>query len=142
LPRVPESLNACAPASPYSLLLVEDNQVNRKVIAAMLEKLGCRVRSVENGKEAVDAICGGELPDLIVMDCQTPVMDGFEATRRIRAWETELKRPRLPIVALTAAAFDSDRTRSLEAGMDEFMTKPASMQTLHDTLKKYLPRLS
>ena len=142
LARAPESLSTCAPPSPYSLLLVEDNQVNRKVIAAMLEKLGCQVRSVENGKEAVDAICGGALPDLVVMDCQTPVMDGFEATRRIRAWEREQQRPRLPIVALTAAAFDVDRMRSLEAGMDEFMTKPASMQTLHDTLKKYLPQLS
>ena len=64
------------------------------------------------------------------MDCQTPVMDGFEATRRIRAWEVEQGRARLPIVALTASAFDTDRLRSLEAGMDDFLTKPASMQTL------------
>jgi CheY-like chemotaxis protein len=68
-------------------------------------------------------------------------MDGFEATRRIRIWEEAQKQPRLPIVALTAGAFDADRARSLEAGMDDFMTKPASMQTLRDTLKKYLPHL-
>ena len=126
----------------YSLLLVEDNLVNRKVITAMLEKLGYRVNSVENGHEAVNAVCKGKLPDLIIMDCQTPVMDGFEATRRIRAWELAQGLPRLPIVALTASAFDTDRVRSLEAGMDEFLTKPASMQTLHDTLRKYLPEPS
>lgn len=125
----------------YSLLLVEDNPINRKVISAMLEKLGCRVSSVENGKEAVDAIRGGSQPDLVVMDCQTPVMDGLEATRLIRAWEGVQERGRLPIVALTAAAFDADRMRCLEAGMDDFMTKPASLQTLHETLGKYLPNL-
>ena len=130
------------PSTPYSLLLVEDNVVNRKVITAMLGRLGCQVHSVENGKEAVDVICSGNRPDLIVMDCQTPVMDGFEATRQIRAWESQKKQRRLPIVALTAGAFDADRTRSLEAGMDEFLTKPASMQDLHDTLKKYLPKLA
>lgn len=142
LPRASEESPAmAAPTGPYSLLLVEDNLVNRKVITAMLEKLGCQVQSVENGKEALDALCGGLRPDLVVMDCQTPVMDGYEATRRIRSWETKHQRQRLPIVALTAGAFDSDRIRSLEAGMDEFLTKPASMQTLHDTLKKYLPNL-
>jgi CheY-like chemotaxis protein len=141
--RVSDESLVPASQSPYSLLLVEDNLINRKVIATMLEKLGCQVQSVENGKEAVDAVCGGRiLPDLIVMDCQTPIMDGFEATRQIRAWEQELGRPRMPIVALTAGAFDADRTRSLEAGMDEFLTKPASMQTLRDTFRKYLPRLS
>jgi len=143
---LPRALGASADievASPgrYSLLLVEDNLINQKVISAMLEKLGCSVRSVENGKEAVDAVRAGQLPDLIVMDCQTPIMDGFEATRQIRAWEKAQSLPRLPIVALTAAAFDSDRMRCLEAGMDDFMTKPASMQNLHDTLKKYLPHL-
>lgn len=124
------------------LLLVEDNQVNRKVITAMLEKLGYQVSSVENGQEAVDAVCGGDRPDLVIMDCQTPVMDGFEATRRIRAWEAEQGRSRLPIIALTAGAFETDRVRSREAGMDEFLTKPASMQTLHDTLRQYLPASS
>lgn len=137
---VPESF-ASASSRPYSLLLVEDNLINQKVITAMLEKLGCNVQSVENGQEAVDAIRSGRRPDLIVMDCQTPVMDGFEATRQIRAWETEQSHEPLPIVALTAAAFEVDRLRSLEAGMDDFMTKPASMQNLHDTLKKYLPHL-
>jgi CheY-like chemotaxis protein len=132
---------AVAPTGRYSLLLVEDNMINQKVISAMLQKLGCNVRSVENGKQAVDAIRAGQKPDLIVMDCQTPVMDGFEATRQIRAWEAEQANGRLPIVALTAAAFEADRLRSLEAGMDDFMTKPASMQALHDTLKKYLPYL-
>jgi CheY-like chemotaxis protein len=141
LQRSVEVDSGCASNSPYSLLLVEDNVVNRKVISAMLERLGCQVASVENGKEAVDAIRSGNRPDLVVMDCQTPVMDGFEATRQIRIWEAEQKLEHLPIVALTAGAFDADRTRSLEAGMDEFLTKPASMQDLHDTLRKYLPNL-
>lgn len=140
--RASEDSPLNATTGSYSLLLVEDNQVNRKVITAMLEKLGYQVMSVENGQEAVDAVCGGHQPDLVVMDCQTPVMDGFEATRRIRVWEAEQKRPRLPIVALTASAFDTDRLRSIEAGMDDFLTKPASMQTLSETLKKYLPEPS
>ncbi|HEY1182485.1 MAG TPA: ATP-binding protein [Rhodocyclaceae bacterium] len=143
-PRVPangERSAAKAPGGRYELLLVEDNLINQKVISAMLQKLGCSVRSVENGKEAVDAVRGGLRPDLIVMDCQTPVMDGFEATRQIRAWEAEQADGHLPIVALTAAAFEADRVRGLEAGMDDFMTKPASLQSLHDTLQKFLPYL-
>jgi PAS domain S-box-containing protein len=136
----PASITVASPGH-YSLLLVEDNLINQKVIRAMLERLGCRVHCVENGKEAVDAIRAGQRPDLIVMDCQTPIMDGFEATRQIRVWEETQSLPRLPIVALTAAAFDADRIRSLEAGMDDFMTKPASLQNLRDTLKKYLPHL-
>lgn len=178
--RLPESLDtrgsqraaaaaAMEPSAPssgrqYELLLVEDNLINRRVIGAMLERLGCSVYSVENGQQAVEAICTDAAsaasaadnpsatsgsatapsshPDLIVMDCQMPGMDGFEASRRIRAWEAAQGRRRTPIVALTAAAFEADRVRSLEAGMDDFMTKPASMQMLHDTLKKYLPELT
>jgi PAS domain S-box-containing protein len=142
LPRTVEVSPVSAAGAPCSLLLVEDNVVNRKVISAMLERLGCQVQSVGNGKEAVEAIRSGHHPDLVVMDCQMPGMDGFEATRQIRAWETERKRERLPIVALTAGAFDADRTRCLEAGMDDFLAKPASMQDLRDTLRKYLPNLA
>jgi len=120
------------------ILLVEDNPVNQKVALALLRRLGLEVDSVENGREALDAIMAGAVPDLILMDCQMPVMDGFEATERIRAWEQEQDRPRLPIVALTASAFEADRRRCLAAGMDDFMAKPVNMPHLNAMLGRWL----
>ncbi|HTH95161.1 MAG TPA: ATP-binding protein [Rhodocyclaceae bacterium] len=126
------------PPEVHHVLLIEDNIVNRKVVSAMLERLGCRVKNAENGRDALTLIRNGAAPDLIVMDCQMPVMDGFEATRLIRAWESEQALPRTPIIALTAAAFESDRTRCFEAGMDDYLTKPVNVQRLRDALKKHL----
>jgi len=120
------------------VLVVEDNPVNRKVIEALLVKSGYVVVSVENGQEAVDAITGGMRPDLVLMDCQMPVMNGIEATVRIREWEHDGGRARLPIIALTASAFDEDRDQSIAAGMDEFLTKPVNAQDLAATLERWL----
>src|SRR6185503_10876305 len=103
------------------ILLVEDNAVNQKVAERMLRKLGHEVRIAVNGREAVD-LCAGESFDLILMDCMMPEMDGFEATRAIRAAAGEAAR--VPIVALTANAVAGDRERCLEAGMDDYMAKP------------------
>jgi nitrogen fixation negative regulator NifL len=121
-----------------TVLVVEDNLTNRKVVEALLRKRGLEVASVENGQEAVDAITRGPRPDLVLMDCQMPVMDGFEATGRIRQWEAAHGRQRLPIVALTAGAFEEDRDHCLAVGMDDFLAKPVSVKELDAALGNWL----
>ena len=121
------------------LLVVEDNPVNRKVIEALLKKQGAMFMSVENGEEAVLAIERGENFDLILMDCQMPVMDGFAATARIRQWEQAGGHRHLPVVALTAGAFEEDRQHCLEVGMDDFLAKPVKVSELTAALEKWLP---
>jgi signal transduction histidine kinase/ActR/RegA family two-component response regulator len=122
----------------HMVLVVEDQITNRRVIGAMLKRQGVNFESVDNGRMAVERVTTGALPDLILMDCQMPVMDGCEATQRIRQWETDGSRPRLPIIALTASAFDEDRERCTQAGMDDFLTKPIDMAQLKSTLHKWL----
>lgn len=121
------------------VLVVEDNLINRKVVEALLQRLGVDFVSVGDGKQAVDRITGGDCPDVVLMDVQMPVMDGLEACRRIRRWETESGgERRLPIVAMTANAFDSDRQECLDAGMDAFLSKPFNFDTLGRLLSQYL----
>jgi signal transduction histidine kinase len=122
------------------ILLVEDNPTNRKVIEALLKKCGYLVHSVENGLLATQAVTGGEAADLVLMDCQMPVMSGFEATERIRAWERARGGARLPIVALTAGAFEGDRAHCLKAGMDDFVTKPVDFTLLPAVIARWLER--
>ncbi len=121
------------------VLVVEDNLTNRKVIEALLRKLEIQSNSVVNGQEAVAAISGGLVPDLIFMDCQMPVMDGYEATRQIRRWEKQNARARLPIIALTAGAYAEDRERCLAAGMDDFLAKPIVKDNLLQMIARWLP---
>jgi PAS domain S-box-containing protein len=120
------------------ILVVDDNPTNRLVLKAMLNKPGVHCDFVEDGQQAVEAITGGMAPDLVLMDCQMPVLDGYEATMQIRRWETEHARPRLPIVALTASAFVDDRKRCLEAGMDDFLAKPIVIEKLMAMLGHWL----
>ncbi|HEX8963917.1 MAG TPA: ATP-binding protein [Rhodocyclaceae bacterium] len=120
------------------VLVVEDNAVNCRVVEAMLKRYGVRFETVENGQQAVDRIAAGASPDLVLMDCQMPVMDGYEATRRIRASAQAARRPRFPIVALTAGAFEEDRQLAVEAGMDGFLTKPIAMEELEAVLDRWL----
>ena len=122
---------------PSRILVVDDNATNRKVIEAMLKRLGHAVVSVHNGEEAVHHVLTGERPDLVLMDCQMPVMDGYQATEKIRQWEQSEGRPALPIVALTASAFAEDRERCLAAGMSDFLAKPVNIQELGAMLKKF-----
>jgi signal transduction histidine kinase/DNA-binding response OmpR family regulator len=105
------------------VLLVEDNAINREIALAMLEDTGYRVTVAENGLDGLAAYRDGEF-DVVLMDCQMPVMDGFEAVRRLRALELETGRPRTPVLALTANAIAGDRERCLEAGMDDHIAKP------------------
>jgi PAS domain S-box-containing protein len=118
------------------VLLAEDNLVNQKVAMIMLQKLGLEADVVANGLEALDALVGVAY-DLVLMDCQMPEMDGFEATHRIR--ERERGTRRIPIVAMTANAMVGDREQCLEAGMDDHIPKPVRMDELKRILARWLP---
>jgi signal transduction histidine kinase/DNA-binding response OmpR family regulator/HPt (histidine-containing phosphotransfer) domain-containing protein len=119
------------------VLLVEDNGVNREVAGAMLDLLGCRVTVVGNGREAVRECAAGQY-DVVLMDCQMPEMDGFEATRRIREAEAGQRGARLPIVALTANAMQGDRAHCLAAGMDDYLSKPFDQAQLREVLLRWV----
>ena len=112
------------------VLLVEDHVVNQKLAVTLLERWGHRVDVAENGQVAVD-MCAQQTFDVILMDMMMPVMDGLEATRRIRASETD---ERTPIIAMTANAMESDRQRCLDAGMDEYISKPIKATELQQML--------
>ncbi len=119
-----------------TVLLVEDNPVNQKVAQAMLAKLGMPVVVANNGQEAVEMVKDRAF-DLILMDCQMPVMDGYEATTAIRAMPGG-RGEKLPIIALTANAMQGDRQKCLDAGMDDFLSKPYSLLQLKMTLLRWL----
>ncbi|WKZ57101.1 MAG: CHASE domain-containing protein [Bdellovibrionota bacterium] len=122
------------------IILAEDNVVNQKLTCKALEKRGCHVTVVSNGRELIDYLESHRAapPDLILMDCQMPVMGGFEATARIReSVYPELKN--LPIVAMTAHAMMGDRERCLDAGMNDYISKPLNVDELVAVLSRYLP---
>ena len=120
------------------VLLVEDNRVNRALAKESLTKLGCDVTTAEDGKVATERVEEAKF-DIIFMDCQMPVMDGFEASRFITKLIAERRLPKIPIIALTANAMPGDRERCLEAGMDDYMTKPLRKKILIDMLNKWGP---
>jgi two-component system sensor histidine kinase/response regulator len=125
-----------AQAIAANVLLVEDNVVNQKVAQRFLERLGCTVTVVPNGAEAVDTFRNGAF-DIVFMDLQMPVMDGFTATRHIR--DHEASRKHTPIIALTANAMVGQHERCLAAGMDGFLTKPLEMERLREMLMDFAP---
>lgn len=127
-----------APVFKGHVLVVEDLATNRKVVVSLLKKLGVDSVCAGDGREALEIVKTGARPCLVLMDIHMPVMDGITATQRIRAWEMETGRQRLPIVALTAGAFDDDRQQCLAAGMDDFMTKPVNASSLERTLAQWL----
>ena len=118
------------------ILLVEDNEINQKVARAMIEPTGCEVVIASNGQEAVD-LFGHEAFDMILMDCQMPVMDGYQATREIRKKEQESNKNRIPIIALTANAVRGDKEKVIEAGMDDYLSKPYSLDELQAIVEKF-----
>jgi two-component system, sensor histidine kinase and response regulator len=120
-----------------AVLLVEDNPVNQQVAQAMLIKLGMPMVLASNGEEALELVKTRDF-DLILMDCQMPVMDGYEATAAIRRLP-DGRGEHLPIIALTANAMQGDRQKCLEAGMDDFLSKPYSLAQLQATLARWLP---
>jgi CheY-like chemotaxis protein len=130
------------------VLVVEDNLVNCQVIETLLSKLGVQVVVVTDGQQAVQAITQVDTDaphqsyDLILMDLQLPVLDGYAATALVRQWEAQQQLVRLPIIALTADAFDDSRSQCLAAGMDDFLTKPISLPALKSTLNRWLKGMS
>jgi len=133
--RLPQSAEAEAIRSHVRLLLAEDNPTNQLVTMKLLEKIGYHADAVTDGTEVLRALQAAHY-DLILMDCQMPDMDGFEATRRIRRLENG--KQRIPIIAMTANALRGDRDRCLEAGMDDYLSKPVEPVRLAAMIQKWL----
>ena len=119
------------------VLLVEDNHINQVVALEFLALMGVQARLAKNGIEAL-AACEERAPDLVLMDIQMPGMDGLECARRIRALQRDGKMAPFPILALTAHALDADVTASMDAGMDEHLTKPLDFVALRTRLQRWL----
>ncbi len=126
------------PCGRMRVMLVEDNPVNRTLTRRLLEKLGCEVMTANDG-QAASALWQWHQFDVIFMDCVMPRMDGFEATRRLRDWEKDNYRARVPVVALTASAMEEDEERCRAAGMDAFVAKPVNLEMLRAVLEQYCP---
>jgi CheY-like chemotaxis protein len=120
-----------------TVLVVEDNAVNRIIAEEMLQSLGLDIIEAEDGLEALDVLSRRSV-DLVLMDCQMPVMDGYTATLHIRDRERRQRLPRTPIVALTADAYEEDAQRALEVGMDAHLTKPYTREQLREILSTWL----
>ncbi|MDQ8204556.1 ATP-binding protein [Pelagicoccus sp. SDUM812003] len=125
-----------ADAKELKVLVVEDNAGNQKLIHGMLKKLGLHAETASDGIEALE-LYKNHSYSIILMDCQMPEMDGFETTREIRAIEEAEKTPRTPIVALTAMALKGDRDRCIEAGMDDYLSKPFENRALKEIISKW-----
>jgi CheY-like chemotaxis protein len=134
---VPSANLAPLTSDKRSVLLVDDNATNQLLGRLQLEKLGCRVDVVGNGAEALSAL-GAAPYDLVLMDWQMPVMDGLEATRRMRLAEGALRT--LPVIAMTANALEGDRQACVAAGMNDYLSKPLRLESLRDALERWLPR--
>jgi len=120
------------------ILLAEDNTINQKIALRILEKkLGYHADVVTNGREAVESLEKFDY-DLVLMDCQMPDMDGYDATRRIRDKNSSVRNHRIPVIAMTANAMKGDREKCLEAGMDDYVTKPVDFKKLSDAIGKHL----
>ena len=117
--------------------MAEDNSISTKVIRGMLGKLNLKPDTASNGEEALSAM-KAQRYDLVLMDCEMPVMDGFSATEQLRAWEIAERRPRTPVVALTAHILSEHKERARQAGMDGHMAKPVELSQLRDLIEYWV----
>ena len=123
-------------------MLVEDNELNREIAYELLTETGLIVDAVQNGKEAVELLKKQpeNFYELIFMDIQMPVMNGYEATRSIRAGKSDYWR-NIPVIAMTANVFQEDESRAAECGMSGYITKPIDMDVIYSVLEKWLPKI-
>jgi CheY-like chemotaxis protein len=137
-PRRSSAPTASPAATPgATVMVVEDNKVNRLIVESFVRELGCTPVCAEDGAAALQA-CTAQPPSLVLMDLQMPVMDGFEAARQMRAQQAAGRLPRFPIVALTAHAGEADREAARAAGMDDYLTKPLLLDSLRATLARWI----
>ena len=118
------------------VLVVDDTDINRELLRILLEQLGCRVEEAVDGAEALVALAASKY-DLVLMDCMMPVLDGYEACRRLRQRELATGAPRLAVAALTASAINGERARCLAAGMDDYLSKPFTPQQLGELVRRW-----
>ena len=121
------------------ILIVDDSEENRFLIREYLKDLGCQLEFADNGQIAVENICTNTY-DLVLMDLRMPVMDGYEATRRIRGWEAEQGRTLTPIIALTASALEAELQKAVDAGCTASLRKPIRLLTLLEAVRKHAVR--
>ncbi len=136
-PATEAATPAAEPPLQARVLLVEDNPVNLAVARKLLARIGIECDSAKDGRVAVDSVERNRY-DVVLMDCQMPEMDGYEATREIRAREASFGRPRLPIVAMTANAMAGDREKCIDSGMDDYLSKPLDLRQLREALERWL----
>lgn len=121
----------------YRVLLAEDTKLNQVVAAGVLKKLGYELDIVEDGQAAAEAVMNGDY-HAVLMDIMMPVMDGYEATRRIREFEAQHARIPTPIIGLSARAMEGDREIALDAGLDDYLTKPVREPDLKAALERWI----
>ena len=126
------------PFGGVKILLAEDNPVNQKLACRLLQRMGAEVQVANNGVETLQALQATDY-DVVLMDCQMPEMDGYEATRRLRDPHSGVRNPKIPVIALTAHALATDRAKCLAAGMDDYLTKPINPALLQRALARSLP---
>lgn len=127
------------PAGSARALVVEDNPVNQRVASALMNRLGFETDAVSNGRDALERYCSGQFNyEVVLMDCQMPIMDGYEATRSMRDWESRTGHPRVPIIALTADVLPGTQAACREAGMDDYLAKPVRKEQLRTILSRWL----
>ena len=135
-PGVVELPPVAVPQPAIRILVAEDNAANQLLMRLMLEKMGLAFDLVGDGEAVLEKLAGGDYA-AVIMDCQMPRLDGYETTRRIRAGAGGVRRPRIPIIALTAHAMASDRDKCLAAGMDEYLSKPINQEALQSVLRRH-----
>ncbi len=136
-----ESTLESPPSGSHRVLVVEDNAVNQIVARRGLEGMGVSVDIAHNGRHGLELLAKNRY-DMVFMDCQMPELDGFEATRLLRAGEDGVLDPTVPVVAMTAHALKGDRERCIDAGMDDYLTKPLSLRDLRGKVRRWIPHFN